>query len=94
VLIAALWLLTLLAATVALTVKRLSVVLLVWMLLNVFIPQLHPDPRLISIVALLPQASMIILVVLAFRNWPESSGTRAVIRGDASLSTIPDESRA
>jgi hypothetical protein len=90
VLIAALWLLTLLAATVAPTGKRLCIVLLAWMMLNAFIPQLHPDPRLISIVALLPQAAMIILVVVVFRNWPESSGTHAVIRGDASLPTIPD----
>ena len=93
VLISALWLLTLLAATVTPTVERLGVILLAWMMLNAFIPQLHPDPRLISIVALLPESAMIILVVLAFRNWPESSGTEDLIRGDKRLLTIPDSFR-
>jgi hypothetical protein len=92
--IAALWLLTLLAATVAPTVKRLSVVILAWMMLNIFIPQLHPDPRVISIVALIPEAAMIILVVLVFRNWPESSGAETVIRGDATLLTILGRARS
>jgi hypothetical protein len=92
--LSALWLLTLLAATVAPTGKRLCVVVLAWVMLNAGIPQLHPDLRLVSIVALLPQAVMIILVVLAFRSWPEGSEDQAVVRGDARLPTIPDESGA
>jgi hypothetical protein len=59
--------------------------------LNAGIPQLHPDPRLISIVALLPQAVMVILVALVFQNRRDSSGTQAVL-SDTSLLAIPDES--
>jgi alpha-1,2-mannosyltransferase len=69
----ALWLLTLLAATAAPTAKRLCVVLLAWLMLNAAIPQLNPDPRLISIAILVPQAIMVVLVVLAFGHQPESS---------------------
>jgi alpha-1,2-mannosyltransferase len=89
----ALWLLTLLAATIAPTVKRLCVVLLAWVILNAAIPQLHPDPRLISIVALLPQAVMVLLVVLVLRNRRDSRDSQAVLN-DSSLLPIPGESRA
>jgi hypothetical protein len=74
----ALWLLTLLAATAAPTAKRLCVVLLAWLMLNAAIPQLNPDPRLISIAILVPQAIMVVLVVLAFGHRPESSGDEAL----------------
>ena len=73
----ALWLLTLLAATAAPTAKGLLTVLLAWAILTAAIPELNPDPRLASIVLLLPQAVIVILVVLAFRYRPESSGTEA-----------------
>lgn len=76
--VAALWLLTLLAATVAPTAKRLCVVLLAWVLLNAVIPQLNPDLRLVSIALLVPQAIIVVLVVLAFRHRPESSDAEAL----------------
>jgi alpha-1,2-mannosyltransferase len=76
--VAALWLLTLLAATAAPTPKRLCAVLLAWLMLNAAIPQLHPDPRLVSIAVLVPQAIIVILVVLAFQQRAESSGDEAV----------------
>jgi alpha-1,2-mannosyltransferase len=76
--VAALWLLTLLAATVAPTAKRLCVVLLAWVLLNAVIPQLNPDLRLVSIALLVPQAVIVVLVVLAFRHRPESSDAEAL----------------
>ena len=90
----ALWLLTLLAATVAPTAKRLCIVVLTWAMLNAFIPHLHPDPRLISIVILLPQVVMAILVVLVFRNRPQPSAAQVALEADASLLTTTDESGA
>jgi hypothetical protein len=72
--LAPLWLLILLAATAVPTAKRLCVVLLAWVMLNAAIPQLNPDPRLSSIAVLVPQAIIVVLVVLAFRGQPESSG--------------------
>jgi hypothetical protein len=63
-----LWLLPLLAATVAPTVRTLCGVLLAWVILNVAIPQQGPDPRLISMIILLPQAAIVILIVLALRS--------------------------
>jgi alpha-1,2-mannosyltransferase len=63
-----LWLLPLLAATVAPTVRTLCGVLLAWVILNVAIPQSGPDPRLISMIILLPQAAIVILIVLALRS--------------------------
>ena len=68
-----LWLLTLLAATVAPTVRILSSALLAWVLLNIALPQQGPDPRLISVILLLPQAVIVILIVLALRSRPGSS---------------------
>jgi hypothetical protein len=41
-------------------------------MLNAAIPQLNPDLRLVSIALLVPQAIMVVLVVLAFRHRPES----------------------
>jgi alpha-1,2-mannosyltransferase len=78
--IPALWLLTLLAATVAPTVRTLSGVLLGWVMLNIAIPQQGPDPRLISVILLLPQAVIVILIVLALR-----SRTGSLEHGPASL---------
>jgi alpha-1,2-mannosyltransferase len=69
-----LWLLTLLAATVAPTVRMLSGVLLAWVMLNVAVPQQGPDPRLISVIILLPQAVIVMLIVLALRSRPDASG--------------------
>ncbi len=68
-----LWLLTLLAANVAPTVRILSSALLAWVLLNIALPQQGPDPRLVSMVMLLPQAVIVILIVLALRSRPGSS---------------------
>jgi hypothetical protein len=68
-----LWLLTLLAATVAPTVRMLCGTLLAWAILNIAIPQQGPDPRLMSVIILLPQAVIVILVGLALRNRPVSS---------------------
>jgi hypothetical protein len=77
--IPAVWLLTLLAATLSPTMNRLCIMLLAWVVLNAAIPQLHPDPRLASIALLAPQAVIVILVVIAFRHRPESSGTEAFV---------------
>jgi ABC-type sulfate transport system permease component len=74
-----LWLLTLLAATVAPTVRILCGALLAWMLLNIAIPQQGPDPRLSSMIILLPQIVIVILIVLALRS-------RANLLGHASAS--------
>ena len=69
-----LWLLTLLAATVAPTVRILCGTLLAWLLLNISLPQQGPDPRLMSLIILLPQAVIVILIVLALRSLPNLSG--------------------
>jgi alpha-1,2-mannosyltransferase len=69
-----LWLLTLLAATVAPTVRMLCGVLLAWVMLNVAIPQQGPDPRLMSVIILLPQAVIVMLIVLALRSRSDASG--------------------
>jgi hypothetical protein len=69
-----LWLLTLLAATVAPTVRILCATLLAWVVLNIAIPQQGPDPRLMSLIILLPQAVIVILIVLALRSRSDSSG--------------------
>jgi alpha-1,2-mannosyltransferase len=68
-----LWLLTLLAATVAPTVRTLCGVLLAWLMLNIAMAQQGPDPRLVSVVLLLPQAVIVILIVLALRSRTGSS---------------------
>jgi hypothetical protein len=68
-----LWLLTLLAAVVAprfRTVRTLCLVLVAWLVLNISIP-LTVNPRLISVILLLPQAVVVILIVLALRNRAE-----------------------
>ena len=83
--IPAVWLLTLLAATLSPTMNRLCIMLLAWVVLNAAIPQLHPDPRLASIALLAPQAVIVILVVIAFRHRPESSGTEAFVERQSVL---------
>lgn len=67
-----LWLLSLLAAKFAPTFKVLCGVLAAWIVLNIVVPQSAPDPRLTSLIILLPQAVIVILVVLALRNRPET----------------------
>src|SRR5260370_29174053 len=69
-----LWLLTLLAATVAPTVRMLCGMLLAWVMLNIALPQQGPDPRLMSVIILLPQAVIVILILLALRSRPASLG--------------------
>lgn len=69
--IPALWLLTLLVAVVAPTVRTLCFALLAWLILNITIPISGQDPRLSSIILLLPQTVMVILIVLALRNRAE-----------------------
>lgn len=71
----ALWLLTLLAAVAAPTVRTLGFTLLAWLILNISVPQ-SQDPRLSSIILLLPQTVMVILVVLALRNPAEFAGNQ------------------
>ena len=67
-----LWLLTLLAATVAPTAKTLWLVLLAWAVLNIPLSQAIEDPRLLSVILLLPQAAIVILIVLALRSRSDS----------------------
>jgi hypothetical protein len=74
-----LWLLTLLGATVAPTVRILCGALLAWLLLSIAVPQQGPDPRLSSMIILLPQIVIVILIVLALRS-------RANLLGHASAS--------
>jgi hypothetical protein len=76
-----LWLLTLLAATVAPTVRTLCGTLLAWVVLNIALPLQGPDPRLMAVIILLPQAVIVILIVLALRSRPGLLG-----RAPASLS--------
>jgi hypothetical protein len=68
-----LWLLTLLAAAVAPTVRTLCFVLVAWLILNIAVPLAGPDPRLIATIILLPQAVIAILLVLALRSRPDLS---------------------
>jgi hypothetical protein len=81
-----LWLLTLLAATVAPTVRMLCGVLLAWLILNIAMPQQGPDPRLTSVILLLPQAVIVILIVLALRSRPDSLGRTPASLGFATPS--------
>jgi hypothetical protein len=67
-----LWLLTLLAARFAPTGKTLGGVLLAWVVLNITMPQQGPDPRLLTAILLLPQAVIVILIVLALRRQTQS----------------------
>lgn len=70
--IPALWLLTLLAATVPPTFKTLLGVLLAWLILNTVVPA-SVDPRLVAAVILLPQSVIVLLIVLALRGPPDLS---------------------
>jgi hypothetical protein len=64
-----LWLLTLLVATAAPSAKTLFPMMLTWIALNVFIPLDVPmDPRLLSVILLLPQAVTVALAVFALRR--------------------------
>jgi hypothetical protein len=81
-----LWLLTLLAATVAPTVRMLCGVLLAWLMLNIAMPQQGPDPRLTSVIILLPQIVIVILIVLALRSRPDSLGRASASLGFATPS--------
>ena len=69
-----LWLLTMLAARFTPRVKTLCGVLLAWVVLNIAMPQQGPDPRLITAILLLPQAVIVILIVLALRSQPKFPG--------------------
>jgi len=69
-----LWLLTLLAATVAPTARTLGGTLLAWLILNIAMPQQGPDPRLMALILLLPQIVIVILIVLALRSRTGSLG--------------------
>jgi len=77
------WLLTLLAATVATTVRTLCGVVLAWAILNIALPHQAanpPDPRLMSVILLLPQAVIVILIALALRSRPDSAGHASAMR--------------
>ncbi|HKO18826.1 MAG TPA: glycosyltransferase family 87 protein [Acidobacteriaceae bacterium] len=65
--IPALWLLTLVGARLAPTVKNLSAVLLAWVIVNIPAPQ-GLDVRVVSILLLFTQAVMLILVIVAVRT--------------------------
>lgn len=80
-----LWLLTLLAATVAPTVRTLWLVSLAWMCLNVGASQSIKDPRLLAATILLPQAVIVILLLLTFRSRPDRTGRLPAEVGSATL---------
>lgn len=75
--IPALWLLTLLAAVVAPTVRTLGFTVLAWLILNIAVPLSGWDPRLSAVILLLPQTVMVVLLVLALRNRAEPEGQTA-----------------
>lgn len=62
-----LWLLTILAARTTPTARTMGVVLLAWVGLNVAVPQAGLDPRLATLIILIPQAVIVALTVLALR---------------------------
>ncbi len=67
--IPSLWLLTLMAARVALSGRTLSIVVLVWAVLNVYWPMdWTVDPRLLAVVTLAPQALTLSLAVIALQR--------------------------
>ncbi len=68
-----LWLLILLAATVAPAVRTLCLILIAWVTLNIALPINGADPRIITAMALLSQAVIVVLLVLALRRRKESS---------------------
>ena len=69
-----LWLLILLAATVAPAVRTLYLVLAVWVVLNISLPVFNgPDPRLIVAMGLVSQAIIVVLIALALRQKQESA---------------------
>jgi len=70
-----LWLLSLLAARSAPTVKTLCGMLLAWAVLNIVVPQQGPDPRFTSLIILLPQAVIAILIVVALKELKKSTQT-------------------
>jgi alpha-1,2-mannosyltransferase len=65
-----LWLLTLLAARFAPTAKTMALLLLAWAALNVAIAQNTGDPRVISVIVLIPQIVIVALTVQALRREP------------------------
>jgi hypothetical protein len=82
----AIWLLTLLAATSAPTLRMLGLVLAGWAALNVAVPQSGLDPKWATAIILLPQAVIIILVVLALRRQPD---VRSVHASEAAAVPLP-----
>jgi hypothetical protein len=69
-----LWLLTLMAASVAPTSGVLSVVVLTWAALNVYWPMDWPnEPKIMAVAFVVPQAVTVILAALALRpSWPRA----------------------
>jgi alpha-1,2-mannosyltransferase len=78
-LFAVLWLLTLLAARVAPSIRTLSLAVIAWVVLNITIPINGPDPRLNAAMALVSQAVMIALLVLTLRQKQESPVTEPAV---------------
>ncbi|GAC1364249.1 MAG: hypothetical protein NVSMB3_12700 [Acidobacteriaceae bacterium] len=76
-----LWLLTLMAARVAPTARTLTLALLAWAVLSFPIPQPGLDPKLVSLLLLLPQAVIVVLIVLVSRGRPESSSLEPAFAG-------------
>jgi len=73
-----LWLLTLMAATLAPTTKTLSMVLFAWATLNIYWPQdWAVDPRLLAVANAVPQAVTVAIAVLALRRRPEPEAVSA-----------------
>jgi alpha-1,2-mannosyltransferase len=67
----ALWMLTLLAATQAPALRRTSLILAIWVVLNIYWPTDWPmSARLLAIVSGVPQAMTLLLALLALRFRP------------------------
>jgi hypothetical protein len=70
---AALWLLVLIAATFAPTVRMLSLMFIAWVLLQIPLQAFNgPDPRQLAAKALIPQATMLVLLAIALRYRPSA----------------------
>jgi alpha-1,2-mannosyltransferase len=68
-----LWLLIMMAATAIPSVRALCLALVAWVTLNIAIPVNGPDPRLIAARALVSQAIIVVLLIVALRQRQGSS---------------------
>jgi alpha-1,2-mannosyltransferase len=74
----ALWLLTLLAAIPSPSRRAVTVAVLWWLALAVYLPQDWSDsPRFLALLTLVPQAAMVLLVLVVLRRAPDTADASA-----------------